>query len=206
MNFPVNDNDPMDGIIKYLNDHNKASLITANETSYRSGSSDWKPASGLFDQNTPCTFKFNNKIGEYFEIQFLKGSYVTLTGFGFLAGVRDCSVPRNWNVSCMSENTPKLLYEGKNDKGLCPSISGSKLCSSGTKKAFTTISNSVKCTRVRFTTTGPASYSTSCYYFALCGIELFGRFSAVGYFNKATIKYNKVLCEYNIFIYILIAC
>ena len=163
--------DPMNGIIKYLRTNNKFEFVSATQSSYYS-----KPASYLLQHETSGFFRLgNNAKGEYFEVHFLNGSAVSLTGYGFMGQTNDCTFPINWNVSCMSTNQPTLLANEVENTNLCPGGSSSTCtaCSSRKKKAYEVSTKNVYCTNVRFTTTGPNGYS-NVYYFALGGVELFG--------------------------------
>ena len=174
--IPIDTNDPMNGIIKYLRTKSKLNFISATESSYYPS---YNPASYLLQQETSSLFRINNnQIGEYFELHFLKGLAVSLIGYGFMGQTTDCTVPRNWNVSCMSTNPPTLLANEVENNNLCPEGSSSSctLCSSYKKKAYEVTKRNIYCTDVRFATTGPNAYTNNkkWYYFGLGGVELFG--------------------------------
>ena len=60
----------MNGIIKYLRTNGKFGFISATESSYYNM---YKPASYLLQQETSSLFRLGeNRIGEYFEVHFLK--------------------------------------------------------------------------------------------------------------------------------------
>ena len=148
----------------------------------------------------------NNKIGEYFEIHFLKGSAVSLNGYGFMSPTANCAILRNCNVSCVSTNLPTLVaYEIDNDK-LCPNAGTSSCikCTSNEKKAFEVSKRNIQCTDIRFTITGGTSLSKTYYDFSLAGIELFGKFGLISLLDmKTCLCYNsfKIAC---VFIYCFI--
>ena len=177
--FPIDYSDPMNGIIKYLRTTGKLNFISATESSYYTS---YKPASYLLQHATSSLFRLGyDKVGEYFEVHFLKGLAVSLTGYGFMGQTRDCTVPRNWNVSCMSTNPPTLLANEVNNNNLCPEGSSSTcvFCSSYKKKAYEVSKKNVYCTDIRFTTTG-RNAKNIVYYFGLGGVELFGKIGEIG--------------------------
>ena len=204
--LPIDYNDPMNGIVKYFRTNNKIDFISVNATSYYTS---YKPASYLLQQQASNHFQLkNNKIGEYFEIHFLNGSAVSLTGYGFMAKINNCAPPRNWNVSCVSTNPPTLLANEVNNNNLCPegSSSGCTACSSSKKKAYEVSNKNVYCTDIRFTTTGPNAYG-NIYYFALSGIELFGTIGSVGNIlgnRKCTCLSRNIFRTRCVFIYFLV--
>ena len=141
-----------------------------------------------------------NRIGEYFEVHFLKGSAVSLTGYGFMVQTSDCTVPRNWNVSCMSTNPPTLLANEVENNSLCPegSSSGCTGCKSYKKKAYEVSKKNVYCTNVRFASTGPHAFS-SVYYFGLGGVELFGKI--MSFLKKQTMFGRNIFRTRCVFVY-----
>ena len=104
--------------------------------------------------------------------------------------------PRNWNVSCMSTIRRPLGNEVNNDS-LCQGHDGSgDFCPTNDKKAFD-CTKLVNCSDIRFSTTGPASGTTS-YFFALAGIELFGYYnsyptSKVSFIKNVMIEHNSLI-------------
>ena len=180
--IPIDVDDPMNGVVKYLRTNGKFSFLSANQSSYILS---YKPASYLLLQETTSLFHIrNNSVGEYFEIHFLKKSFVSLTGYGFMGQNNTCAVPRNWNVSCMSTNPPTLLANETENNNLCPEGGSSSCvgCTSYKKQAYEVSTKNVNCTDIRFATTGINAKDTfmrnAIYYnfFGLSGIELFGTF------------------------------
>ena len=176
--FPIDTNDPMNGLITYLTLNkllNDSVSINASSTytpdTYRA------TVDTLLTRNVNKYFQFgNNAKGEYFEVHLLKGTFITLTGYGFMATTKNWYKPRNWNVSCMSTNPPTLLGNEVNNDSLCQGYERD-LCPTNDKKAFD-CTKLIKCSDIRITTTGHVSGSTSYYRFALAGIELFGYYNS----------------------------
>ena len=178
MIFSIDYNDPMNGIIKYLRTKNKSDYVSATESSYATS---LEPASYLLKHETTSHFRFGiNQLGEYFEVHFLKGSFVSLIGYGILATTQNCNIQRNWNVSCMSTNPPILLANEINNDSLCPGAGGPNCndCTTNEKKLFDINKRNIKCSDIRFTTTGRSSYTSDRYWFSIAGIELFGTIGA----------------------------
>lgn len=175
--IPIDTKDPMNGLVTFLKGENKLSDYLSIEAS--STYTDFylcTQVSTLFDRSTSVFFQFKSKLGEYFEIHFLKQAFFGLTGYGFMSSATNTWKPRNWNVSCMSTNPPTLLANEKDNKTLCSDVEEDKSCNKNDKQVFC-CKNLVKCSDIRFTVTGPVSGDTSGYGFALAGIELFGYFN-----------------------------
>ena len=73
-------------------------------------------------------------------------------------------------------NPPTLLANAVNNDTLCKGKSGWMACDENDKKAFECNNNLIKCTNIRFTSTGVSSYSDYC-ALILAGVELFGYLS-----------------------------
>ena len=192
--FPIDTSDPMNGLITYLTSNN-----LLNDSVSINASSTYTPffpgmttVDTLLARNIDNYFQFGkNAIGEYFEVHLLKGTFITLTGYGFMATTKNWYKPRNWNVSCMSTNPPTLLGNEVNNDSLCQGYERD-YCPTNDKKAFD-CTELVNCSDIRFTTTGPAS-GTSSYHFALAGIELFGYYysyptSKISFMKNVIIEY-----------------
>ena len=187
--IPIDTKDPMNGLVTFLKGENKLSDYLSIEAS--STFTNRAAVSTLFDRSTSVFFQFGkNKVGEYFEIHFLKETFFGLTGYGFMSPSTNSFKPRNWNVSCMSTNPPTLLANEKDNKTLCSDVAEDKHCGRNDKQVFY-CKNLVKCSNIRFTVTGPVSGQTSNYNFALAGIELFG------YFNTFPKKNRLLSCIFN---------
>ena len=124
-----------------------------------------EPASYLLKQETSSYFGTRNEdVGDYFEIHLLNGYFVFLTGYGFMSTDQN-NAPRNWNVKCVSTKPQIILANVVNNDTLRARTID--------KKAFECKNNLIKCTDIRFTSTGPCS-SSSLYNLILAGVELFG--------------------------------
>ena len=197
--FPINYDDPMNGIIKYMRGKKMMNYLSANESSCVKNDP-FKPAYSLLEQSESNNFQlYANKKGEYFEIHFLNGSFVYLTGYGIMASTVNHAVPRNWEVSCMSTNPPTTLDNVAKNYDLCPYATSSITCKTNEKKAFECDTKFVKCTSVRFAATGFTAYAVNHYNIALSGIELFGYFISSG-FRTFNCNYGVRIC------YVLIYC
>lgn len=165
----------MNGLVTHLKKVNKIAdflLIYASSAFVRV---DRSPVETLFDRNETRPFQFSNdKIGEFFEIHLLRNTFISLKGYGFMSPKDDSFKPRNWNVSCMSTNPPTLLANEVNNDALCQGKEKT-ICEFNDKKIFYT-NIYIKCSEIRFTTTGPVSGQTTRYQFSLSGIELFGHY------------------------------
>lgn len=162
----------MNGIVKYNREKLNKRFLSTNETEY---STRQQPSSWLLNQNTSKhTILRPSNSEQYFEIHFLRNSFVYLTGYGFLSATNNYAVPRNWNVSCVSKKPRVILADAVNNKTLCPDATASKLCSPNDKKAFECKNTFIKCTNIRFSVTGLSAANS--WNFALAGIELFGFF------------------------------
>jgi len=196
--FPIDTNDPMNGLITYL-----TSNISLNSSVSINASSTYPPDSygratvdTLLTRNVNKFFHFGKSaIGEYFEVHLLNGTFITLTGYGFMATTKNWFKPRNWNVSCMSTNPPTLLGNEVNNDSLCQGYERD-YCPTNDKKAFD-CTKLVNCSDIRFAVTGYAS-GADVYWFALAGIELFGYYdsyptSKVSFIKNVMIGYISLI-------------
>jgi hypothetical protein len=173
--FPIDTNDPMNGIITYMKSNNVLNNYVSIYASAISSGTNRATVDTLFARNVNVYFQLgNNKIGEYFEIRLLNGSFITLTGYGFMSTTKNYFKPRNWNVSCVSTIPPTLLANEVNNDTLCKGYE-SDYCPTNDKKAFYSTQH-VECSNIRFTVTGYVSGASS-YNIALAGVELFGWFN-----------------------------
>ena len=186
--IPIDTSDPMNGLVAYLKGNNQLSEYLSIEASSTFTDKYRVQVNTLFDRSTSVWFQNgNNKIGEYFEIHFLKGTYIWLTAYGFMSSNMNSWKPRNWNVSCMSTSTPTLLANEVNNRTLCNDVAEDSACNKNDNQVFY-CKNLVKCSSIRFTGTGPVSGDDSGYLFALAGIELFGYFNTFPKIKKGLIQ------------------
>ena len=189
--IPIDTSDPMNGLVTYLKRNSKLSEYLSIEASSSYSGSPRAPVNTLFERIESQHFQFDfekaNRVGEYFEIQFLKEAYIGLTGYSFMSAKDNTWKPRNWNVSCMSTNPPTLLANEVNNKTLCSDVAENNFCYKNDKQVFY-CKNLVNCSNIRFTVTGPVSGQTSDYAFALSGIELFGYFNTIPDIKKGVFQ------------------
>lgn len=121
----IDTKDPMNGLVTFLKGNNQLSnYLSIVASSTYCPDSDRTSVNTLFDRSTSSYFQIseNNKVGDYFEIHFLKETYIGLTGYGFMSTTKNSRKPRNWNVSCMSTNPPTILANEVNNKTLCSDV------------------------------------------------------------------------------------
>lgn len=190
-NIPVNEEDPMNGVIEYLKKANKLSKIIVSQSSVNKNM-----AIGLLNHDTSFQFASLPGFGQYIEIGF-SNAKLYITGYGIMAYYNDDNIPRNWNISCIKEKGESIISQETNNQKLCPGKSGTARCGESDKKAFHA-QNPQICSKIRYST---GADSNNEFYIVMSGFELFGLLIT----NECTRKnrINSYQLRSAIFIYVL---
>ena len=112
--FPIDTNDPMNGIFSYLRKNNLLHLVYSYENSIFPGNS---KAIALIENNTKTWYTSTGNINEYFELGILNYE-VFVNGYGMMANANDDNVQHNWIVSCTDTSVERVIAHeiNNNDK------------------------------------------------------------------------------------------
>ena len=165
--FPIDTNDPMNGIFSYLRKNNLLHLVYSYENSIFPGNS---KAIALIENNTKTWYTSTGNINEYFELGILNYE-VFVNGYGMMANANDDNVQRNWIVSCTDTSVERVIAHEINNNVLCPGATGLTHCGFPDKKAFN-VTNPMKCNRIKYMNSGLDSNNE--HFISLSGFEIFG--------------------------------
>lgn len=178
MIFPVNKEDPMNGIFRYLLNNNLTSLIAAGQKNLH-----LLTAFDLIYKNPENKFATTGTSSEYIEFN-ITGLNVYLKGYGIMSYYNDDNIPRNWKITCTDNDEVEMTNEVSNNE-LCEGKNGYLVkCEITDKKAFF-LQHPMKCNRIRYYGYKDSSNEN---FIVMSGFELFGAISLEKSFNMCTCR------------------